>query len=94
MRVISAVRDLWSALCAAASKLGHLLYLENIPPFATSLLYGPLLLLCGPYLLSPYSFSFMVVPTFLVAYLMPFYQQFLISSFKRIISIFRTLIQI
>ncbi len=91
MRVISAVRNLWSALCAAASKLKHL-YLENVP-FATSLRYGPRL--CGPCLLFPYSFSFMVVPTFLVvAYFMPFYRQFLIFSLKRIIRILRTLIQI
>ncbi len=83
--VISAVRDLWSAICVAASTLGHL-YLENVP-------FAIFLPLYGLYLLSAYSFLCMVSVTFLVAYFMPTYRQYLISSFKRTCSILRTLIQ-
>ena len=84
-RLISAVRDLWSAICVAASTLGHL-YLENVP-------FAIFLPLYGPCLLYAYSFLCMVVVMFLMAYFTPIYRQYLISSFKRTCSILRTLIQ-
>ena len=51
-RLISAVRDLWSAICVAASTLGYL-YLENVP-------FAIFLPLYGPCLLYAYSFLCMV----------------------------------
>ena len=82
-RAISAVSYLWSSLCSAASKVGHIFLDWDYFPFAFNIM------LVWPLLFSFYGILCIVLVNILMSYFIPSYRKLV----KRNISILRTLIQ-